>query len=695
MTLPLEQETSAELVDQMKAAAERFARIQREFNRNLKKLADGDWHGANSPEVREQRLDELSSVGSFAESMASEVEVAERIIGTDDLQDLGNDPVLLENGRAVGRVVIGPNGSSGFGTGFLVGAGLMLTNHHVLPNATEAARSKLQLNYKGDNQKAVEFALQPERLFINNKHLDFALVAVSPAGSRGVALSDFGQVTLATQAGSISALEPVPIIQHPEGGPQRVALKDNKVIVINSPFIWYRTDTQPGSSGSPVFNRNMVVVGLHHSGVPQRDSQRRILTRDRTVWNRSMGEDAVDWIANEGILIVSILEFLKTQKLEGGARNLMSQFLTHSTNGSGVVAAKPETVAVQAPTPAAPGQLTYTIQVPLTITVSLGAVAGLPVPAEAPTASPHAVAEKATGRVWPKIDRNDPKIYRDRDGYNEGFLAVDVPMPDFGFHRKKLSQTAAGEVVLHYTHFSLVHHKQRRMCLLTAENLHGGQYRELDRKLDRFPNATNVRRAGADFWYFDPRLPKKEQLGTEEGLYDGNLDLGHMVHRSSNCWGRNDEQAVLGNDDTFYFTNCVPQHKNVNRKTWEKLEGAIRQHLLDTGRRGTVFTGPILSRHDRTLNGIQIPEAFWKIAVVDDGEGSIKASGWIRSHAKELDHDHIGDEALVESRTFRVPIEDIENQTGIRFGLEKFEIEIELDESTSEMGKLYTGGPVF
>ena len=72
-------------------------------------------------------------------------------------------------------------------------------------------------------------------------------------------------------------------------------------------FLHYRTDTAPGSSGSPVFNDQWEVVALHHSGVPQRDEQGRILATDGSVWEPEMGEHRIDWKANEGVRISQIV----------------------------------------------------------------------------------------------------------------------------------------------------------------------------------------------------------------------------------------------------------------------------------------------------------------------------------------------------------------------------------------------------
>ena len=82
------------------------------------------------------------------------------------------------------------------------------------------------------------------------------------------------------------------IIGHPDGMRLQFSMKDNALIDANGPFIHYRAPTMGGCSGSPVFNEEWELIGLHHAGgfdIPT-------LT----------GEGTHD--ANEGITMQAILE---------------------------------------------------------------------------------------------------------------------------------------------------------------------------------------------------------------------------------------------------------------------------------------------------------------------------------------------------------------------------------------------------
>jgi endonuclease G len=54
-------------------------------------------------------------------------------------------------------------------------------------------------------------------------------------------------------------------VQHPAGRMKELALQKNDVTHVFADRIHYTTDTEPGSSGSPVFNNQWDLVALHHA----------------------------------------------------------------------------------------------------------------------------------------------------------------------------------------------------------------------------------------------------------------------------------------------------------------------------------------------------------------------------------------------------------------------------------------------
>jgi hypothetical protein len=61
------------------------------------------------------------------------------------------------------------------------------------------------------------------------------------------------------------------VVGHPSGGALQISLHDSELLDVcdDDRLLHYRTPTEPGSSGSPVFNLSWEVVALHHAGSPE------------------------------------------------------------------------------------------------------------------------------------------------------------------------------------------------------------------------------------------------------------------------------------------------------------------------------------------------------------------------------------------------------------------------------------------
>jgi V8-like Glu-specific endopeptidase len=266
----------------------------------------------------------------------------ERILGKSDLVGAWFLEAGARAARAVGRVRIGgaQGVARGYGTGSLVGPRLLLTNHHVLPDAAAAAASAVEFGFEGGHdgrdRAGVAFLLRPDVLFLTDPAddgLDFTLVAVAPVGEGGAELEPFGWNRAMEGDDPVLVRQYVNIIQHPQGRPKQVALRDNQVIDLLEDFLHYRADTEPGSSGAPVFNDYWELVGLHHSGVPRRDpATKRPLTRWGAPWD-GRDERDVDWLANEGVRLSRILARLKSATLQGEGRQLRDAAFSSEPEG--------------------------------------------------------------------------------------------------------------------------------------------------------------------------------------------------------------------------------------------------------------------------------------------------------------------------------------------------------------------------
>jgi endonuclease G len=548
----------------------------------------------------------------------------ERIINGNDLMPINYLDRGVDAAKSVGRIsVVNANGQTiGFGTGFMVSPRLLLTNNHVFPNAQTAAKSFIRFNYQLDREgtKTVgdDFDLDPQTCFITNTRLDFSIVAVKEKSGTGAPLSSYGFVRLDARPGKTLDAQFLTIIQHPSGERKQIAIRENQLIKTMDDFLWYVTDTAPGSSGSFVANDSWQVVALHHSGVPAKDDQGRILTIDGAIADASTDDSKIKWVANEGVRISSILAELRNF----ASVPLVKQLLDSVTG-----------------TPQAESTL---------VGVSTGPnTAG---------ARDTMVLALSSERI--SIDPN----YDNRHGYDPAFLGTSdkrVPLPKLSTHQiqlvpDKLVDDNHPAHVLAYHHYSVVMNKVRRLPFFTAVNIDGS----VSFRLKRDP----------DNWKFDPRIPKAAQVGEE--LYTNNdFDRGHLVRRLDPAWGENQSIARVANDDTFHFTNCSPQHKTFNQgqALWAGLEDYILDNA-DTGNfRVTVFTGPVF-RDDDTLYRelIPIPKDFWKVVVMAKNSG-LSATAYVVSQKTLIQGI---EEAFTfgQYRTFQVPVKKIATLTGLDFG---------------------------
>lgn len=177
----------------------------------------------------------------------------------------------LQAARAVGRV---EHQGRKIGTAFLVAPDLVLTNAHVVKEipALEQGGVRFNVGLQAEAQWryfAGQIAHSPV------EELDFALVRLETPAT-GV------PVTLSTE--SAYPAQPANILQYPGGigGLLQVALRYNAIVHVEPTRLYYVTDTEKGSSGSPVFNDDWGVIALHRAGMVD-DAQRPLKNANQGV----------------------------------------------------------------------------------------------------------------------------------------------------------------------------------------------------------------------------------------------------------------------------------------------------------------------------------------------------------------------------------------------------------------------------
>lgn len=192
----------------------------------------------------------------------------EKIIGVDRKVKISFLQQALESSKSICRVVLA---DGGMGTGFLIEGKYLLTNHHVLPSSNSANNAQIEFNYEEDgmgNVKQIQTYSLDASDFITDAGLDFSQVKVKDPDNN---LEKWGALTInpdyVPEIG-----EPVNIIQHPKGGFKQISLTANEIISNDwKQYLFYKADTEQGSSGSPVFNKNWEVIAIHHAGLLKKE----------------------------------------------------------------------------------------------------------------------------------------------------------------------------------------------------------------------------------------------------------------------------------------------------------------------------------------------------------------------------------------------------------------------------------------
>lgn len=75
-----------------------------------------------------------------------------------------------------------------------------------------------------------------------------------------------------------------------------------------------------------------------------------------------------------------------------------------------------------------------------------------------------------------------------------------------------------------------------------------------------------------------------ESLKTYKGT---GFDKGHLAAAANHTW------CQRARDDTNLLSNIAPQHKNVNRRKWKRLENLCRLYVQDDYSKAYIYTGPL------------------------------------------------------------------------------------------------------
>jgi endonuclease G, mitochondrial len=623
-----------------------------------------------------RRIDVIKSEGSEPLEFAEE-----RLMGKNDLMPLS----YLEKGmiaaKSVGKVNVFDQASRslGSGTGFLIAPGLIITNHHVIKNTGEAVKSTFELNFQrnilGQLLKSYLFNCQPNSFFYTNEDLDFTVVAVNEVDiANSTKIDSFSYLYLNPQLGKISTGESLSIVQHPEGKEKRIAIRENQLIEHDSPnFIWYQTDTTPGSSGSPVFNDEWQVIALHHMGVPVDAGDGYYLKKDGTKVkpddSGQIDSEDLQWKANEGVRVSEIVKtlldkypndkYIKHMQIQPPQELFQNEQIKSSTTK---VETMPQTSNIN--------RLDAIIPLHVSIKVDNVMLDTRKINVEYPDDSGNLIS----GTILEEKNIIVDQHYGNREGYDENFLGTKISLPRIPKNMEKSVATLKNKndsFELYYYHYTAVFNKDRRMPFFGAANFDGGSYSSI---ADKMPSRKEI---GTDKWYTDTRINETYQLPKK--FYENNdWDMGHMVRREEVVYGNSVDAAIRANNDTFHLTNACPQHKlfNQGKTLWQGIENYVLDNARAHNLRITIITGPIFGKKDKEdeRNGIKarIPSAFWKVVIMPKEDGELSATGYLASQEKYVEQ-MLEEFTFGQYMTYQVPISKIEKLTGLTFSLNKYD----------------------
>lgn len=187
------------------------------------------------------------------------------------------------------------------GTGFLIGPETVLTNYHVVKDAIGGALDPVHIKLRFDYQRrrdgketngGVVFGLADDWMVHAEKYSDADRFAYDETKLPEDHELDFAVLRTREKVGRLKASAPVEaerdwllpraqayefpadsflmVVQHPCEDPISFDSADDAVLRVNPnrTRVHYRINTLGGSSGSPVLDRKLELVALHHAGEP-------------------------------------------------------------------------------------------------------------------------------------------------------------------------------------------------------------------------------------------------------------------------------------------------------------------------------------------------------------------------------------------------------------------------------------------
>lgn len=171
---------------------------------------------------------------------------------------------LRVHAAAVCRLEVACTLGMGGGTGFCIAPDLLLTNWHVLfPAQRNPTAVTATFGYEDSATgqmlagTALECAIDSIKF---NRADDWGVIRTATPMPPSIPMLSLSNHAVPSDEDSAF------IVQHPKGQRKRIAYARNRVTFVGDQVVQYLSDTQSGSSGSPVFDWDGRLIALHHAG---------------------------------------------------------------------------------------------------------------------------------------------------------------------------------------------------------------------------------------------------------------------------------------------------------------------------------------------------------------------------------------------------------------------------------------------